>query len=77
MDKEWCCDNLDLATKHQHILKVRSEHTWQEKLKIERLQIKALLAQLMLFILCFGTVYSIISPGAVPISCSYLTHEKK
>lgn len=37
----------DLAIKHQHILKGRNEHAWQEELKIERLQIKALLAQPM------------------------------
>lgn len=29
VNKEWCCDSLDLATKHQHILKGRSEHIWQ------------------------------------------------
>ena len=47
MNKEWCCDSLNLATKHQHILKGKSEHIWQQKPKIGRLQIKALLAQPM------------------------------
>lgn len=40
-----CCDNLAPPSDNQPIPKRRSEHTWQQKLEIERLQIKTLFAQ--------------------------------